>query len=166
VRCPHLRRHGGRISAPPGCSSSCTIKRLHLPVVLLSCFDLAGRRNKYSLRGPNFPAVMYVYEGAPCPGRARRHPGPAEDGYTVPLEIPASIDIRLCSSPLSHVIFRSGFSRTCPPSPSRPESGAYVVAGPLPVRGTVARRRGRPGTGLRHRRQREWLCGLAGRANL
>ncbi|HMY75634.1 MAG TPA: kynureninase, partial [Blastocatellia bacterium] len=30
--------------------------------IILSCFDLAGRRNKIVYEGMNFPSVMYVYQ--------------------------------------------------------------------------------------------------------
>ena len=48
--------------------------------VLLSCFDLSGRRNKIVYEDLNFPSVMYVYEAHRGPGRARRAPCPARTG--------------------------------------------------------------------------------------
>ena len=38
--------------------------------VLLSCFDLSGRRNKIVYEDLNFPSVMYVYEAHRALGRA------------------------------------------------------------------------------------------------
>jgi kynureninase len=106
--------------------------------VLLSCFDLAGRRNKIVYEDLNFPSVMYVYEAHRALG-ARIVTVPSDDGMTVPLErFLAAIDDETLLVPLSHVIFRSGFVQDVPAIVRRAhEKGAYVVADLYQSAGTV-----------------------------
>jgi len=106
--------------------------------VLLSCFDLAGRRNKIVYEDLNFPSVMYVYEAHRALG-ARVVTVPSEDGMTVPLEkFLAAIDEETLLVPLSHVIFRSGFVQDVPAIVRRAhEVGALVVADLYQSAGTV-----------------------------
>lgn len=106
--------------------------------VVLSCFDLSGRRNKIVYEGLNFPSVMYVYEAHRALG-AEVVTVESDDGMTVPLErFLAAIDERTLLVPLSHVIFRSGFVQDVPAIVRRAhEVGAYVVADLYQSAGTV-----------------------------
>ena len=106
--------------------------------VLLSCFDLSGRRNTIVYEDLNFPSVMYVYEAHRALG-ARVVTVPSEDGMTVPLErFLAAIDEETLLVPLSHVIFRSGYVQDVPAIVRRAhEVGAYVVADLYQSAGTV-----------------------------
>jgi kynureninase len=106
--------------------------------VLLSCFDLSGRRNKIVYEGLNFPSVMYVYEAHRALG-ARIVTVPSEDGMTVSLErFLEAIDEETLLVPLSHVIFRSGFAQDVPAIVRRAhEVGAQVVADLYQSAGTV-----------------------------
>jgi len=106
--------------------------------LLLSCFDLGGRRNKIVYEDLNFPSVMYVYEAHRALG-ARVVTVPSEDGMTVPLErFLQAIDEETLLVPLSHVIFRSGFVQDVPAIVRRAhEVGALVVADLYQSAGTV-----------------------------
>jgi kynureninase len=106
--------------------------------VLLSCFDLSGRRNKIVYEDLNFPSVMYVYEAHRALG-ARVVTVPSEDGMTVSLErFLQAIDEETLLVPLSHVIFRSGFVQDVAAIVRRAhEVGALVVADLYQSAGTV-----------------------------
>ena len=106
--------------------------------VLLSCFDLSGRRNKVVYEDLNFPSVMYVYEAHRALG-ARIVTVPSADGMTVPLDrYLAAIDEDTLLVPLSHVIFRSGYVQDVAAIVRRAhEVGAYVVADLYQSAGTV-----------------------------
>jgi kynureninase len=116
------------IGAPPGSVA------MHQNVsvcqsLILSCFDLGGRRNKIVYEDLNFPSVMYVYEAQRSQG-ARVEMVPSEDGITVSLErMLAAIDEETLLVPISHVIFKSGYVQDIAAITRRAhEVGAYVVA--------------------------------------
>jgi kynureninase len=106
--------------------------------VILSCFDLGGRRNKIVYEDLNFPSVMYVYEAHRDLG-ARVEMVKSDDGITVPLDrYLAAIDETTLLVPLSHVVFRSGFVQDVAAIVKRAhEVGAYVVADLYQSAGTV-----------------------------
>ena len=106
--------------------------------VILSCFDLSGRRNKIVYEDLNFPSVMYVYEAHRALG-ARVEMVASEDGITVPLErYLEAIDEETLLVPLSHVVFKSGFVQDVAAITRRAhEVGAYVVADLYQSAGTV-----------------------------
>src|SRR6185436_11723478 len=106
--------------------------------LLLSCFDLGGRRNKIVYEDLNFPSVMYVYEAHRSLG-ARVEMVPSEDGVTVPLErMLAAIDEDTLLVPLSHVVFKSGYVQDVAAVVRRAhEVGALVVADLYQSAGTV-----------------------------
>jgi kynureninase len=106
--------------------------------LLLSCFDLSGRRNKIVYEDLNFPSVMYVYEAHRALG-ARIVTVPSADGMTVPLDrYLEAIDEETLLVPLSHVIFRSGYVQDVAAIVRRAhEVGAYVVADLYQSAGTV-----------------------------
>ena len=75
---------GRIIGAPPGS----VVMHQNVSIcqsLILSCFDLAGRRNKIVYEDLNFPSVMYVYEAHRALG-ARISTVKSEDGITVPLD--------------------------------------------------------------------------------
>ena len=79
---PWATRVGRIIGAPPGS----VVMHQNVSIcqsLVLSCFDLAGRRNKIVYEDLNFPSVMYVYEAHRALG-ARVETVPSEDGITVP----------------------------------------------------------------------------------
>ena len=106
--------------------------------VILSCFDLGGRRNKIVYEELNFPSVMYVYEAHRDLG-ARIGTVPSDDGITVPLDrLLAAIDEETLLVPLSHVVFKSGFVQDVAAIVARAhEVGACVVADLYQSAGTV-----------------------------
>lgn len=125
------------IGAPPGS----VVMHQNVSVcqsLILSCFDLRGRRNKIVYEDLNFPSVMYVYEAHRSQG-ARVVTVKSEDGITVPLErMLEAIDEETLLVPLSHVIFKSGFVQDVAAIVRRAhEVGAHVVADLYQSAGTV-----------------------------
>jgi kynureninase len=125
------------IGAPPGSVA------MHQNVsicqaLILSCFDLGGRRNKIVYEDLNFPSVMYVYEAHRAQG-ARVVMVKSEDGISVPLErMLEAIDEETLLVPLSHVVFKSAFVQDVAAIVRRAhEVGAYVVADLYQSAGTV-----------------------------
>jgi kynureninase len=106
--------------------------------VVLSCFDLSGKRNRIVYEALNFPSVMYVYEAHRALG-AEIATVESDDGMTVPLDrFLAAIDERTLLVPLSHVLFRSGYVQDVAAVVRRAhEVGAYVVADLYQSAGTV-----------------------------
>lgn len=106
--------------------------------VILSCFDLGGKRNKIVYEDLNFPSVMYVYEAHRDLG-ARVEMVKSEDGITIPLDrYLAAIDEATLLVPLSHVVFKSGFVQDVRAIVKRAhEVGALVVADLYQSAGTV-----------------------------
>ena len=106
--------------------------------VILSCFDLGGKRNKIVYEDLNFPSVMYVYEAHRDLG-ARVEMVKSEDGITIPLDrYLAAIDETTLLVPLSHVVFKSGFVQDVAAIVKRAhEVGALVVADLYQSAGTV-----------------------------
>jgi kynureninase len=106
--------------------------------LILSCFDLGGRRNKIVYEDLNFPSVMYVYEAHRRLG-ARICTVPSDDGITVPLDrMLAAIDEETLLVPLSHVVFKSGYVQDVAAVVRRAhEVGALVVADLYQSAGTV-----------------------------
>jgi len=131
--------------------------------VLLSCFDLSGRRNKIVYEDLNFPSVMYVYEAHRALG-ARVVTVPSEDGMTVPLErFLEAIDEETLLVPLSHVVFRSGFVQDVPAIVRRAhEVGALVVADLYQSAGTVPVDVTRWDVDFATGGSVKWLCGGPG----
>jgi kynureninase len=106
--------------------------------IVLSCFDLRGRRNKVVYEDLNFPSVMYVYEAHRALG-ARVVTVPSADGITVPLDrFLDAIDEETLLVPLSHVVFRSGFVQDVKAIVEKAHRvGALVVADLYQSAGTV-----------------------------
>ncbi|HET7292598.1 MAG TPA: aminotransferase class V-fold PLP-dependent enzyme [Vicinamibacteria bacterium] len=125
------------IGAPPGSVA------MHQNVsvcqaLVVSCFDLRGKRNKIVYDDLNFPSVMYVYEAHRSQG-ARIEVVKSEDGVTVPLDrLLAAIDEETLLVPISHVVFKSGFVQDVAAITRRAhEVGALVVADLYQSAGTV-----------------------------
>jgi kynureninase len=128
---------GAIIGAPPGS----VVMHQNVSVcqsLILSCFDLGGRRNKIVYDDLNFPSVMYVYEAHGRLG-ARVHTVPSDDGVTVPLErLLEAIDEETLLVPISHVVFKSAFVQDIAAITRRAhEVGALVVADLYQSAGTV-----------------------------
>ena len=128
---------GRIIGAPPGS----VVMHQNVSIcqsLILSCFDLGGRRNKIVYEDLNFPSVMYVYEAHRALG-ARVVTVKSDDGITVPLDrMLAAIDEETLLVPLSHVVFKSGYVQDVAAVVRRAhEKGALVVADLYQSAGTV-----------------------------
>jgi kynureninase len=78
--------------------------------IILSCFDLTGRRNKIVYEGLNFPSVMYVYEAHARAAGARIITVPSDDGITINTQrMVDAIDEETLLVPISHVLFKSAY---------------------------------------------------------
>lgn len=78
--------------------------------LILSCFELTGRRNKIVYEALNFPSVMYVYEAHAKAAHARIVEVPSDDGITIDTQrMLDAIDEETLLVPISHVLFKSAF---------------------------------------------------------
>ncbi len=78
--------------------------------VILSCFDLAQKRNKIVYEAMNFPSVMYVYEAHARAAGARIVEVPSDDGITIDTQrMVDAIDEETLLVPISHVLFKSAY---------------------------------------------------------
>jgi kynureninase len=132
---------GDRIGRIVGAAPGSVVMHQNVSVcqsLILSCFELAGPRNKIVYDDLNFPSVMYVYEAHRSQG-ARIHSVSSEDGITVPLDrLLAAIDEETLLVPISHVAFKSGFVQDVAAITRRAhEVGALVVADLYQSAGTV-----------------------------
>ncbi|MBO0721465.1 MAG: aminotransferase class V-fold PLP-dependent enzyme [Blastocatellia bacterium] len=78
--------------------------------IIISCFDLSGKRNKIVYEALNFPSVMYVYEAHAKAAGAQVVEVPSDDGITIETQrFIDAIDEETLLVPLSHVIFKSSY---------------------------------------------------------
>lgn len=78
--------------------------------IILSCFDLRGKRNKIVYEALNFPSVMYVYDAHAEEAGARVVRVPSEDGMTIDTQrMVDAIDQETLLVPISHVLFKSAY---------------------------------------------------------
>lgn len=131
--------------------------------LILSCFDLRGRRNKIVYDELNFPSVIYVYQAQRSQG-ARIEVVKSDDGITVPLErLLAAIDEETLLVPVSHVIFKSGFVQDLRAITRRAhEVGALVVADLYQSAGTLPVDVGAWDVDFAVGGSVKWLCGGPG----
>jgi kynureninase len=107
--------------------------------VVISCFDLTGRRNKIVYEALNFPSVMYVYEAHARAAGARVIEVPSDDGITVDTErMLEAIDEETLLVPVSHVLFKSAYVQDARAIIEKAHAvGAYVVLDCYQSAGTV-----------------------------
>ncbi len=107
--------------------------------VILSCFDLAQKRNKIVYEALNFPSVMYVYEAHARAAGVRIVEVPSEDGITIDTQrMIDAIDEETLLVPISHVIFKSAFIQDVKAIVEKAHKvGAYVVLDTYQSAGTV-----------------------------
>ncbi|MCI0338312.1 MAG: aminotransferase class V-fold PLP-dependent enzyme [Acidobacteria bacterium] len=78
--------------------------------IIISCFDLTGKRNKIVYEAMNFPSVMYVYEAHARAAGAHIVEVPSDDGITIDTQrMVDAIDEETLLVPISHVIFKSAY---------------------------------------------------------
>ncbi|HJS57806.1 MAG TPA: aminotransferase class V-fold PLP-dependent enzyme [Vicinamibacteria bacterium] len=157
---------GDRIAAIIGAPPGSVVMHQNVSVcqaLVLSCFELNGRRNKIVYDELNFPSVMYVYEAHRSQG-ARIEVVKSEDGISVPLErMLAAIDEETLLVPISHVVFKSGFVQDVAAITRRAhEVGALVVADLYQSAGTVPVEVGAWDVDFATGGSVKWLCGGPG----
>jgi len=157
---------GDRIAAIIGAPPGSVVMHQNVSVcqaLVLSCFELNGRRNKIVYDELNFPSVMYVYEAHRSLG-ARIEVVKSEDGIRVPLErMLAAIDEETLLVPISHVVFKSGFVQDVEAITRRAhEVGALVVADLYQSAGTVPVDVGAWDVDFATGGSVKWLCGGPG----
>lgn len=109
--------------------------------IILSCFDLSGRRNRIVYEALNFPSVMYVYEAHARGAGATIFEVPSDDGITIDTQrMLDAIDDETLLVPVSHVIFKSSYVQDIKAITEKAHKvGAHVVldtyqsAGALPI---------------------------------
>lgn len=78
--------------------------------VVRSCFDFEADRNKVVMVEPEFPSILYLWEGARRLGAELELVPASADGLAVDLDrLIEAIDERTAIVPVSHVLFRSAF---------------------------------------------------------
>jgi kynureninase len=107
--------------------------------LLLSCFDLTGKRNKIVYEAMNFPSVMYVYEAHAKSIGARIVTVPSDDGITIDTaRMLDAIDEDTLLVPISHVLFRSAYIQDVAAIIEKAHKvGAYVILDAYQSAGTV-----------------------------
>ncbi|QQS49186.1 MAG: aminotransferase class V-fold PLP-dependent enzyme [Acidobacteriota bacterium] len=107
--------------------------------IILSCFDLRGKRNKIVYEEMNFPSVMYVYEAHARAAGARIVEAPSDDGITVDTQrMIDAIDEETLLVPISHVLFKSAYIQDVKPIIEKAHRvGAMVVLDVYQSAGTV-----------------------------
>lgn len=107
--------------------------------LLLSCFDLTGKRNKIVYEAMNFPSVMYVYQAHAQAANARIVTVPSDDGITIDTErMLDAIDEETLLVPISHVLFKSAYIQDVAAIIEKAHAvGAYVILDAYQSAGTV-----------------------------
>jgi len=107
--------------------------------IVISCFDLSGKRNKIVYEALNFPSVMYVYEAHVRAAGARLVEVPSDDGITIDTQrMVDAIDEDTLLVPISHVLFRSGYIQDVKAIVTKAHAvGALVVLDAYQSVGTV-----------------------------
>lgn len=107
--------------------------------IIISCFDLTGRRNKIVYEAMNFPSVMYVYEAHAKASGARIVTVPSDDGITIDTgRMVEAIDEETLLVPISHVLFKSAYIQGVKAIVEKAHSvGALVVLDSYQSAGTV-----------------------------
>ncbi|MDX1660977.1 MAG: aminotransferase class V-fold PLP-dependent enzyme [Gemmatimonadota bacterium] len=136
--------------------------------VVRSCFDFEGARNKIVMVEPEFPSVLYLWEGARRLGAEIERVPASDDGLAVDLErLLDAIDERTAIVPVSHVLFRSAFVMDAEAICARArEVGARVCLDVFQSAGTVPLELERWGADFAVGGCLKWLCGGPGNAFL
>ena len=132
--------------------------------LILSCFDLTGRRNKIVYEALNFPSVMYVYEAHAKAAGARVVEVPSDDGITIDTQrMVDAIDEETLLVPMSHVLFRSAYIQDAAAIVEKAHRvGAKVVLDVYQSVGTVPFNVKQLGVDFATGGSVKWLCGGPG----
>ena len=154
---------GRIIGAPPGTVA------MHQNVsvcqaLIISCFDLSGKRNKIVYEAMNFPSVMYVYEAHAKAANARIVTVSSDDGITIDTQkMLDAIDEETLLVPISHVLFRSAFIQDAKAIIEKAHAvGAYVVLDAYQSAGTVPLNVTELNVDFATGGSVKWLCGGPG----
>lgn len=151
------------IGAPPGT----VVMHQNVSIcqsIILSCFELTGRRNKIVYEGLNFPSVMYVYEAHARQAGARIVTVPSDDGITIDTQrMVDAIDDETLLVPISHVLFKSAYIQDVRQIVAKAhEVGALVVLDVYQSAGTVPFSVAELGVDFATGGSVKWLCGGPG----
>jgi kynureninase len=132
--------------------------------IILSCFDLTGRRNKIVYESLNFPSVMYVYEAHVRAAGARLVEVPSDDGMTIDTgRMVEAIDEETLLVPISHVLFKSAYIQDVEAIVRKAHAvGAMVVLDVYQSAGTVPFSLRDLGVDFATGGSVKWLCGGPG----
>lgn len=132
--------------------------------IILSCFELTGRRNKIVYEGLNFPSVMYVYEAHARQAGARIVTVPSDDGITIDTQrMLDAIDEETLLVPISHVLFKSAYIQDVRAIVAKAHGvGALVVLDVYQSAGTVPFSVGELEVDFATGGSVKWLCGGPG----
>lgn len=132
--------------------------------LLISCFDLRGKRNKIVYEAMNFPSVMYVYEAHAKAANARIVTVPSDDGITIDTQrMVDAIDEETLLVPISHVLFRSAYIQDVAAIIEKAHAvGAYVILDAYQSAGTVPLNVTELNVDFATGGSVKWLCGGPG----
>ena len=132
--------------------------------LILSAFDLRGRRNKIVYEALNFPSVKYVYQRHAAEAGARIVEVPSDDGIVVETQrMVEAIDEETLLVPISHVLFRSGYLQDVAAIVEKAHRvGALVVLDVYQSVGTVPFDLTALGVDFATGGSVKWLCGGPG----
>ena len=132
--------------------------------LILSAFDLRGRRNKIVYEALNFPSVKYVYQRHAAEAGAEIVEVPSDDGIVVETQrMVEAIDERTLLVPISHVLFRSGYLQEVAAIVEKAHRvGALVVLDVYQSVGTVPFDLTTLGVDFATGGSVKWLCGGPG----
>jgi kynureninase len=132
--------------------------------LILSAFDLRGRRNKIVYEALNFPSVKYVYQRHAAEAGAEIVEVPSDDGIVVETQrMVEAIDERTLLVPISHVLFRSGYLQEVAAIVEKAHRvGALVVLDVYQSVGTVPFDLTALGVDFATGGSVKWLCGGPG----
>ncbi|MFN7927219.1 MAG: aminotransferase class V-fold PLP-dependent enzyme [Blastocatellia bacterium] len=132
--------------------------------LLLSCFDLTGKRNKIVYEAMNVPSVMYVYDAHAKAAHARIVTVPSDDGITIDTQrMLDAIDEETLLVPISHVLFRSAYIQDAAAIIEKAHAvGAYVILDAYQSAGTVPLNVTELNVDFATGGSVKWLCGGPG----
>jgi kynureninase len=132
--------------------------------LILSCFELAGKRNKIVYEALNFPSVMYVYDAHVRAAGGRLEEVPSDDGVTIDTQrLVDAIDEETLLVPISHVLFKSGYIQDARAVIQKAHAvGAKVVLDVYQSAGTVPFNVTDLGVDFAVGGSVKWLCGGPG----
>lgn len=132
--------------------------------LILSCFDLRGKRNRIVYEGLNFPSVKYAYAEHARRAGARIIEVPSDDGITIDTQrMIEAIDEETLLVPISHVIFRSSYLQDVAAIVAKAHRvGAVVVLDVYQSVGTVPFNLTELGVDFATGGSVKWLCGGPG----